>query len=55
LKQGKPYVAQKKVDKSLLSLPDSSTHLWTDLRVWAERGDIFWLSGRASRDRKRLD
>jgi hypothetical protein len=55
LKQGKPYVAQKKVDKSLLSLPDSSTHLWTDLRVWAYRGDIFLLSGRASREQKRLD
>jgi hypothetical protein len=55
LKQGKPYVAQKKVPKSVLCLADSSTHLWTDLRVWAYRGEIFLLSGRASRDREGLN
>jgi hypothetical protein len=55
LKQGKPYVAQKKVVKSLLCLPDSSTHLWADLRVWAYRGEIFLLSGRGSCDPELLD
>ena len=54
LKQGKPYVAQKKVAKSLLRLADSSPHLWTDLRVWAYRGEIFLLSGRASCHPERL-
>ncbi len=55
LKQGKPYVAQKKVAKSSLFLPDRGVHLWTDLRVWAYRGEIFLLSGRASCDPERLD
>lgn len=55
LKKGKPYVAQKKVPKSLLLLPDSHTSLWADLRVWAYQGEIFLLSGRASRQRELLD
>ncbi len=55
LKQGKPYVAQKKVAKSLLYLPEKDTPLWADLRVWAYRGEIFWLSGRASCHPERLD
>ena len=55
LKQGKPYVAQKKVAKSRLRLPDRDTHLWVDLRVWAYRGEIFLLSGRASSHPERLD
>jgi hypothetical protein len=55
LKQGKSYVAQKQAEKSLLFLPDGQTHLWTDLRVWAYRGEIFLLSGRASCHPERLD
>ena len=55
LKQGKPYVAQKKVAKSRLCLPDRDAHLWADLRVWAYRGEIFLLSGRASCNPERLD
>ncbi|MGB5632970.1 MAG: hypothetical protein WBM86_09370 [Waterburya sp.] len=55
LKQGKPYVAQKKVPKSLLRLPDRDAPLWVDLRVWAYRGEIFGLSGRASCHPERLD
>ena len=55
LKQGKPYVAQKKVAKSLLRLPNRDAHLWGDLRVWAYRGEIFSLSGRASCHPERLD
>ncbi len=55
LKQGKPYVAQKKVAKSRLCLPDRDAYLWADLRVWAYRGKIFLLSGRASCHPERLD
>ena len=55
LKQGKPYVAQKKVPKSRLYLPDREAYLWADLRVWAYRGEIFLLSGRASCQPERLD
>ena len=55
LQKGQSYVAQKKVAKSQLSLPECDTPLWTDLRVWAYRGEIFWLSGRASCAQERLD
>ena len=55
LQQGQSYVAQKKVAKSRLLLPDCDTPLWTDLRVWADRGEIFLLSGRASCAQERLD
>ena len=55
LKKGKPYVAQKIVKKSLLCSPEGDTPLWADLRVWAYRGEIFLLSGRASLDPERLD
>ena len=55
LKQRKPYVAQKKVTKSAIFLPDSNVSLWTDLRVWAYRGEIFLISGRASCNSERLD
>ena len=55
LQKGQSYVAQKKVAKSQLSLPDCDTPLWTDLRVWAYRGEIFLLSGRASCAQERLD
>ncbi|MDJ0597578.1 MAG: hypothetical protein QNJ37_01850 [Crocosphaera sp.] len=55
LKKGLSYVAQKKVSKSLLPVPNCSTCLWTDLRVWAYDGNIFLLSGRGSTDPERLD
>jgi len=47
------YVAQKLVPKPCLDV--LGTNLWTDLRVWAYRGEIFQLSGRASRRSERLD
>jgi hypothetical protein len=50
---GEGYVAQRKVAKRRLEIDGES--LWTDLRVWAYRGEIFHLSGRASRRPERLD
>ncbi len=50
LKKGEGYIAQKRVPKPLLrgeGIPDSPV-LWTDLRVWAYRGERFLMSGRAS-------
>lgn len=47
------YVAQKWVPKPCLEV--DRVPLWTDLRVWAYRGEIFQLSGRASRRPDRLD
>jgi hypothetical protein len=47
------YVAQKWVPKSSMEI--DGTLLWTDLRVWAYRGKVFHLSGRASRRPDRLD
>jgi hypothetical protein len=47
------YVAQKWVPKTCLDVAGAT--LWTDLRVWAYRGEIFLLSGRASRRLDRLD
>ena len=47
------YVAQKWVPKP--SMETDGASLWTDLRVWAYRGKIFHLSGRASRRPDRLD
>ena len=47
------YVAQKWVPKRSMEIDGAS--LWTDLRVWAYRGEIFHLSGRASRRSDRLD
>ena len=57
LKQGKPYVAQKSIPKSRLQVESAakSSSLWTDLRVWAYRGELFLLSGRASRHPDKLD
>ena len=43
------YVAQKWVPKPSMEVQGAT--LWTDLRVWAYRGEIFHLSGRASRSR----
>ena len=50
LKKGEGYIAQKRVSKPLLrgeGIPESPL-LWTDLRVWAYRGERFLLSDRAS-------
>jgi len=47
------YVAQKRVPKPCIETEEAT--LWTDLRVWAYRGEIFHLSGRASRRPDRLD
>jgi hypothetical protein len=52
-KHSERYVAQKWVPKP--SMETDGTPLWTDLRVWAYRGEIFHLSGRASRRPDRLD
>jgi len=50
---GEGYVAQRRVAKRCLEVDRQP--LWTDLRVWAYRGEIFHLSGRASRRPDRLD
>jgi len=61
LRRGQPYVAQRRVGKSRLVLapaPGSGkdeVSVWTDLRVWAWRGELLLLSGRASRDPERID
>ena len=47
------YVAQRWVTKPCLQIDGAP--VWTDLRVWAYRGEIFHLSGRASRRADRLD
>jgi len=47
------YVAQKRVSKSSLEIGGAPT--WTDLRIWAYRGEMFLLSGRASGRPDRLD
>ncbi len=56
LKQGDGYVAQRWVPKRCIEAPgNEGAALWTDLRVWAYRGAVFLLSGRASRWPDRLD
>ena len=50
---GEDYVAQRWVAKPGLQIDGAP--VWTDLRVWAYRGEIFHLSGRASRRADRLD
>jgi hypothetical protein len=50
---GEKYVAQRWVAKPSLQI--NGAPIWTDLRVWAYRGEIFHLSGRASRRADRLD
>ena len=47
------YVAQRRVPKPSLEI--EGVPLWADLRVWAYRGEIFHLSGRASRRPDRLE
>jgi len=57
LKKGEGYIAQKRVPKPLLQgkgIPEGLV-LWTDLRVWAYRGERFLVSGRASRRPDLLD
>lgn len=57
LRKGEGYIAQKSMPKPLLQgegIPEN-TLLWTDLRVWAYRGERFLLSGRASRRPDLLD
>jgi hypothetical protein len=54
LKKGDPYVAQRIAPKSRLDASESVS-LWTDLRVWAYRGEGVLLSGRASRHPDRVD
>ena len=53
VKHGEGYVAQKRVAKPRLEV--DGERLWADLRVWAYRGEILLLSGRASRLPDRLD
>ena len=54
LAKGHHYVAQQVAEKSLL-LVEANQPLWTDLRVWAYKGDCFLISGRASNTKERLD
>ena len=46
-------MAQQRVAKSCRVL--EATSLWTDLRVWAHRGELLMLSGRASRRADGID
>jgi hypothetical protein len=60
LRRGQDYVAQRRVEKSRLLLPTAEpgagdVPVWTDLRVWAWRGQHLLLSGRASRHPDRID
>ena len=56
LRRGEGYVAQRRVPKSRLEARGAEdSPLWTDLRVWAYRGERFLLSGRASRRPDALD
>ena len=54
LKKGEPYVAQRMTPKSRVDASEGVS-LWTDLRVWAYRGECFLLSGRASRHPESVD
>jgi len=50
LRKRQAYVAQRRASKSLLKPAENGdVELWTDLRIWAYRGQRFLLSGRASR------
>ena len=53
VKHGEGYVTQKVTPKPRMDTDGQP--VWTDLRVWAYRGDILLLSGRASRRPDRLD
>ncbi len=54
LGKGEGYVAQRRLPKGRLTAP-GGLPVWTDLRVWAYRGERFLISGRASRDPEMLD
>ena len=47
VKKGVSYVAQRKAPKSRIE-SNAGVPLWTDLRVWAHRGERLLMSGRAS-------
>jgi len=51
--RGEGYVAQRWVSKPAMEIQGVS--LWTDLRIWAYRGEIYNVSGRASRRLDRLE
>ena len=57
LRKNSAYVAQKTVPKPTLVSEgkDGKVTLWTDLRVWAYRGERYLISGRASKQRDLLD
>jgi hypothetical protein len=57
LRKRSAYVAQKTVPKPMLvsEAKDGKVTLWTDLRVWAYRGERYLISGRASKQRDLLD
>ena len=57
VKKRSAYVAQKTVPKPTLDSEgqDGKVTLWTDLRVWAYRGERTFISGRASKQRDLLD
>jgi hypothetical protein len=61
LRRGEVYVAQRRIEKSRLVLPKPQAEgagdvpVWTDLRVWAWRGERLLLSGRASCHPDRID
>jgi len=52
VKQREGYVAQKRIAKAGMEV--EGQRLWADLGVWAWRGKIFNVSGRASRRPDRL-
>ena len=53
LKHGEGYVAQRRMAKPCIEV--DGVRLWTDLRVWAYRGEIVQIFGRASTQPDRLD
>jgi len=53
VKHADGYVAQRRVPKPFTQVDGAP--IWTDLRVWAYRGEIFLLSGRACRRPDRLE
>jgi hypothetical protein len=57
LRKGSVYVAQKTAPKPTLVSPvdNGNVTLWTDLRVWAYRGERYLISGRASKQHDLLD
>jgi uncharacterized circularly permuted ATP-grasp superfamily protein len=57
LRKNRAYVAQKTIPKPTLvsENKDGKLTLWTDLRVWAYRGERYLISGRASKQRDLLD